>query len=57
MPNKYTFIKGERIEVVAETTEEAEQMVERGEYSEGTAETRLLIISFTADHNLYPSVR
>jgi len=41
----YTFLTGERIEVVAETLEEAERLVSLGEYEEIETETMLLEVT------------
>jgi plasmid stability protein len=56
MAQKYTFLTGERVEIVAETEEEARELLNRGVYTESVAETRLLIISFGRDYHRYPSV-
>jgi len=62
MVNKYTFLTGERVEIIAETQEEAEAMLARGEYAGSTTESRLLIIGYDMTEEgkiyrtYYPSV-
>jgi hypothetical protein len=45
MSKTWTFLTGTRIEIVADTLEEAENLVGRGEYEEIEAETILLEVS------------
>ena len=45
MPKTYTFLTGERVEVIAETLEEAENLIGLGEYKEIETETMLLEVT------------
>jgi len=45
MPKTYTFLTGERVEVIAETLEEAQNLIGQGEYKEIETETMLLEVT------------
>lgn len=45
MSQTWTFLTGTRIEIVADTLEEAERLIALGEYEEIEAETILLEVS------------